>query len=50
MSMAAEPMTISSLAELVAPLSEDAFRERLRTRTIALQQSTGRARSDGLPG
>lgn len=43
------PMTISTLAELVAPLSEDAFRERLRTRTIALQQSMGSQRLNGLP-
>lgn len=42
-------MTISTLAELVAPLSEDAFHERLRTRTIALQQSSDAERLKGLP-
>lgn len=43
-------MTISTLAELVAPLSEDAFREHLRTRSIAFERATtGGKPPTGLP-
>jgi len=41
---------ISTLADLVAPLSETAFLERLRTRAIAHQPISGRNRFAGLPG
>lgn len=41
---------ISTLADLVAPLSETAFLERLRTRTIAHQPVSGPHRFANLPG
>lgn len=46
---------MNSLADLVAPLSEDAFLERVRTRAVALQRATGQGaagtdRVAGLPG